>query len=171
MSCAVKKSKSRFGEAIDGFDIQIPRSYCTDQDRERRLDLVGKSCHFDPETKVLLGNQKGILVPGEIYWVRIMPILSRVTPEQCWYFLEENGATAINSSDCLLLLAQRWKVITRYTPSVFFHLGDHEDAVNNGYGMTSVYLGPSTDLPRFESGLFNCGLAHPDHLVYFSLAK
>ncbi len=101
----------RFGPAVKDFEFTVPADYKHDT----QLDTFAKKTKKLPTTYYFNDdlNSKNFakatnkLEPGKKYRVRIFPILSTVTSEDCMTFLKKQGAILVGGQGVTLLQDQK----------------------------------------------------------------
>jgi hypothetical protein len=91
-----------FGPALSDFEFTVPAGY----DHDTQIDTFArenKSFTSDNLTSENFARATHKLVPGKTYRVRIFPILSQVTSEECISFLAMQGGVLVGGQGVTLL--------------------------------------------------------------------
>jgi hypothetical protein len=101
----------RFGPAVKDFEFTVPADYVHDT----QLDTFANKTKELPTTYYFNGDLSSEnfvkatnkLVPGKTYKVKIFPILSRVSSEDCMSFLAKQNAILVGGQGVTLLQDQK----------------------------------------------------------------
>ncbi len=125
----------RFGPAIVEFELTVPADY----NHDTQIDTSGakarkeKTTYYynDELTSKNFANATNKLVPGKTYKIKIIPILSTVTSEDCMALLRKHNAILVGGQGATLVydLAKDKLPKGKYTVSF-----DEKDALWKGAG-------------------------------------
>ncbi len=92
-------SDQRFGPAVKEFDVVIPLDFnhttCIDDNAEKVKKLKTTYYYNDVLTSKNFPNPTHTLVPGKTYTVKLIPILGRVTSDDCLAHLAKQNAILV----------------------------------------------------------------------------
>ena len=97
----------RFGPAIKDFEFTVPVDYKHDTQLDtfaKKTKKLNTTYYFNGElTSKNFAKATNKLEPGKAYRVRIFPVLSTVTSEDCMTFLKKQGAILVGGQGITLL--------------------------------------------------------------------
>lgn len=148
----------RFGPAIKEFKLMVPADYNHEKQIDQFCEKTKKlktTYYFNNDlTSENFSKATNKLEPGKTYKVKIFPILSRVTSEDCLKFLRKQNARLVGGQG--LTLAQELKPnefpVGKYTVSF-----DEKDAFwedSSGYRRVPGVCHYSGGLWKFNLGYF-----------------
>lgn len=105
------KWHKQFGQALVDFEFTVPEDYHHDTQidtfTKKTKTLDRANCFNENFTSAKFARATNKLVPGKTYRVRIFPIITRVSSQECFDFLAKHSTILVGGQGITLLQQER----------------------------------------------------------------
>lgn len=162
----------RFGTPIIEFELRVPTCYKHEKQLEKFARANRKKFYYYNSilTDKNFSRNTTKLLPGEMYWVKIFPIHTTVTSDECLNFLRDQKMKFAGCQGLSLV----WSLYRDFLPVDAFTISfdEKESLWNDGnqLRMPSIHH-YSFGYWGFGLGLFDSGCTNSQYLLCFSTEK